>query len=148
MKTLHVVIWVILLAASNAWTMDLYSAEQIKKACEGSTKFKEMNANQVSNGVDQDKYGDFREQLGSITATCNVYFSSFYDSYTVHKEFKSELYKMLPACIPDSASREQLVLIFLKYASENSQQLHEPAYTVIHESLSKAFPCSKEMESP
>jgi hypothetical protein len=45
-------------------------------------------------------------------------------------------------CAPESSTRSQMIMIFVKYAKEHPEQLHEDFFKVAMESLRNAFPCS------
>jgi hypothetical protein len=45
------------------------------------------------------------------------------------------------ACIPESASKGQLVRIYLKYADNHPERLHLVAAIMVIEALEAAFPC-------
>ena len=45
------------------------------------------------------------------------------------------------ACIPDAAEINQFARIVGRYMEQNPNRLHEPAFTIVIESLRQAFPC-------
>lgn len=48
---------------------------------------------------------------------------------------------LVNACIPDSATGGQLYEVALQFMRSNPQIWHQPAVTVIHQSMMDAFPC-------
>jgi hypothetical protein len=49
--------------------------------------------------------------------------------------------RMLPVCPPVGLQEVQLIKIFLKYADEHPEQLHQEFTLVALNSLTHAFPC-------
>ena len=45
-------------------------------------------------------------------------------------------------CAPASSRRTQLIAVFVRYAADNPQRLHEDYFPIALDSLQKAFPCS------
>ena len=45
-------------------------------------------------------------------------------------------------CAPASSRRTQLIAVFVRYAAENPQRLHEEYFAIALDSLQEAFPCS------
>lgn len=47
------------------------------------------------------------------------------------------------SCIPDKVNTDQLVRVFIKFASENPNRLHEPDLRIVFDAMQQAWPCLK-----
>jgi Rap1a immunity proteins len=72
---------------------------------------------------------------------CIGYFSALFDyAYMIDAPTKKHF---IDVCPPEHMALVQFVKIFLKFASENPERLHERAGVLSYLALSRAFPCPK-----
>ena len=74
---------------------------------------------------------------------CAGYFSGLSESIPMETGLLETLGAPTLICIPDSATVEQLVRVFMKSVDENPEGTHEHRYFFAREALTKAFPCEK-----
>lgn len=56
--------------------------------------------------------------------------------------------RSLRVCVPQDATRTQLIAVFVKYAEANPKELNEDFFMVALNALIKAFPCGKGQAPP
>jgi hypothetical protein len=49
--------------------------------------------------------------------------------------------RMFNACVPTASTRIELIKVFLKYANDHPERLHEPFRNLILPALIEAYPC-------
>lgn len=55
-----------------------------------------------------------------------------------HQDFKSIIF-----CAPDNSGNKQLALVYVKWANENPEKLHDPMGFAALNALREAFPCDQ-----
>lgn len=56
--------------------------------------------------------------------------------------FATEL-KPRQECIPANVNADQLIRVFVKFASDNPNRLHEPDLRIVFDAMQQAWPCLK-----
>ena len=79
---------------------------------------------------------------------CNYYFLGLLRGAELQGyldyELQNDLYEnILRACKPPSTRVEQVIRIFIKYLDNHPEKLHLLPVTIVHFSLSEAFPCNR-----
>src|SRR5262245_24910358 len=78
----------------------------------------------------------FEKDLGTTASFCVGYIRGVADGWTYTTPLLKETAR---SCIPAQATAEQLKLVFLKYAADNPEYLHEGAAGVVLAALEHAF---------
>ena len=72
------------------------------------------------------------------TGRCWGAFAAIQSSFNIGYEATEPFFE---ACLPEQSSRQQLVLVFVRYVDENPQSAHEDFFLIAIDAFQDAFPC-------